>query len=565
MSSIPVRMLNELQYCERLYHFMHVQGLFDESRDTVEGTMQHRRAERRRRPSDTGREDIWDIAPQSLHLGTERLGIVGKLDALKYDDGAWIPVEAKHSSSPSRSDAFRVGEWLLQPDAWPNDQIQLCALGLLLEENGYPVNYGQLFYRGNRKIIRVPLTEDLRAATASVIERAHQLESAELPAPLLDSDKCFRCSLNTLCLPDETRFLNERSQSHAGHEPQKPRNIVPSRDDLGILNVSEPGTRLGKRGDEVIIDFPAAMNRPKMGIPLKDIAQFGLFGNVQISTQLLHACLERGIPVMFHSGSGRLVGMASGLITKNARMRQMQYRRLEDESTCLTLASGLIRAKITNQRTLLRRNGAAPKAVLSELSDLAKQCVDASTSASLLGMEGRAARLYFTEFPSMVRAIQADGAVLMNGRNRRPPKDPVNSLLSFGYSLLVRDLCAAIVAVGLEPMYGFYHVAEPGRPALALDLMEPFRPLIVDSTVIRVLNTEEVHLRDFYIGNDSCALNARGRKAFLSAYERRMNEKATHPVFGYRLSYRRMLELEVRILAKFLEGDISEYQPMVTR
>ena len=153
----------------------------------------------------------------------------------------------------------------------------------------------------------------------------------------------------------------------------------------------------------------------------------------------------------------------------------------------------------------------------------------------------------------------------MEGRNRRPPRDPVNAMLSLGYSLLAKDLTVACYAVGFDPYIGFYHQPRFGRPALALDLMEPFRPLIVDSAVLTAINTGMVTPRDFVRVGGSMALTASGRKAVFRAYELRMDTLVTHPLFDYRVSYRRMLEIQSRLLARVLDGEIGEYPVFTTR
>ena len=150
-------------------------------------------------------------------------------------------------------------------------------------------------------------------------------------------------------------------------------------------------------------------------------------------------------------------------------------------------------------------------------------------------------------------------------RNRRPPRDPVNALLSLGYSLLAKDLTIAAAAVGFDPMIGYYHQPRFGRPALALDLMEPFRPLIVESAVLQAVNTRMVSIRDFIRSARAVALTPAGRKAFFLAYEQRMDTLVTHPLFGYRVSYRRLLEIQARLLAKYIEGSIDRYPVFVTR
>jgi CRISPR-associated protein Cas1 len=178
-------------------------------------------------------------------------------------------------------------------------------------------------------------------------------------------------------------------------------------------------------------------------------------------------------------------------------------------------------------------------------------------------------RLYFADFSGMIKPDEgvkaAELAFDFEGRNRRPPRDPVNALLSLGYSLLAKDLTVACYAVGFDPYVGFYHQPRFGRPALALDLMEPFRPLIADSAVLTAVNTGMVTPQDFVRVGGSVALTTAGRKAFFRAYELRMDTLVTHPLFDYRVSYRRLLEIQSRLLARMLEGEIAEYPVFTTR
>ena len=187
----------------------------------------------------------------------------------------------------------------------------------------------------------------------------------------------------------------------------------------------------------------------------------------------------------------------------------------------------------------------------------------------MLGFEGNAARLYFGAFAGMIKTENGEAVAEFpfdfRTRNRRPPRDAVNALLSLGYSLLAKDLTIACYAVGFDPYVGFYHQLRFGRPALALDLMEPFRPLIVESAVLQVINTRMVTARDFIAAGRAVALKPEGRKAFFQSYESRMDTLVTHPLFEYRLSYRRMLEVQARLLAQYIEGSVPEYPVFVTR
>lgn len=184
----------------------------------------------------------------------------------------------------------------------------------------------------------------------------------------------------------------------------------------------------------------------------------------------------------------------------------------------------------------------------------------------LLGVEGAGASRYFRNFSGMLKTDTDPGMSFdFMGRNRRPPRDPINALLSFAYAMLTREWTVALSAVGLDPYRGFYHQPRFGRPALALDMMEPFRPLVADSTVITVVNNGEVRPTDFVRAAGSCNLTDSGRKRFIAAFERRLQQEVTHPIFKYRVSYRRLFEVQARLLIRHLSGEIPDYPNFVTR
>jgi CRISPR-associated endonuclease Cas1 len=236
----------------------------------------------------------------------------------------------------------------------------------------------------------------------------------------------------------------------------------------------------------------------------------------------------------------------------------------------LRIAKGLVVAKIQNCRTLLRRNwkeGEAPETLLEEFKRDIDQARRVGGLPELLGVEGNAASRYFGSFGKMISrdAERDELAFDFTRRNRRPPTDPVNALLSYAYSLLVRTWTVTLSSVGFDPYRGYYHQPRYGRPALALDMMEPFRPLIADSSVIQAINNGEVKPTDFVSAAGSVALSADGRKRFIATFERRLSHEVTHPAFGYKLSYRRLLELQARLLARHLLGELDEYPNFVTR
>jgi len=305
-------------------------------------------------------------------------------------------------------------------------------------------------------------------------------------------------------------------------------------------------------------------------VRIGELCQVNTMGNIQITTQAIQALCEADVPICYFSQGGWFYGITTGMNSKNIFTRRAQFRLAEEEWFARALARRLVAGKVRNQRTMLQRNHVEPdpKALVA-LRNLAEQAESAKDLDQLLGIEGNAARIYFQNFAGMIKAEgSADAGELgfdFAGRNRRPPRDPVNALISLAYSVLAKDLTIACYAVGLDPYMGFFHQPRFGRPALALDLMEPFRPLIADSTALTAINTRMVTAADFVRAGPAVSLTPEGRKGFFRAYELRMDSLVTHPIFQYRVSYRRLLEVQARLLARLLDGEIPEYPVFVTR
>ncbi len=361
-------------------------------------------------------------------------------------------------------------------------------------------------------------------------------------------------------MPDEVNLL--RAPAEAASEV---RRLVPARDDALPLYVQSAGARVGKRGDELIVE---RRDGTKENARICNTSHVALFGNVQISTQALQELCARGVTVSYLSSGGWLYGITRGMDHKHIELRRTQFEAGADPARCLALARRFTAVKIRNCRTMVRRNAEAPPAhAIDRLRDLIDAAELAPSLESLLGIEGTAARVYFDAFGSMLHAPEQTERLAFDfdGRNRRPPRDPVNALLSFGYAMLTKDVAVTLIAVGFDPYLGFYHQPRYGRPALALDVMEEFRPLIVDSVVLSAVNTGAIKHNDFIRRAGAVALTPVGRTTFLRAYERRMDELVSHPVFGYRISYRRVLEVQVRLLARHLSGELAEYPAFATR
>jgi CRISPR-associated protein Cas1 len=362
-------------------------------------------------------------------------------------------------------------------------------------------------------------------------------------------------------LPDETNLLRGLD------ERDRVRRLVPARDDALPLYVQSAGAKVGRSGAELTVE---TRDGEKHKVRIGDTSHVALFGAVQISTQAVQDLCDREIPVVYLSSGGWFYGITHGMDHKNVELRRRQFAAAESPDHALQIAKRLVGVKIKNCRTLIRRNASEPPGrTLGRLKELVGSSEDASSMESLLGIEGTAARVYFEAYGELLKPPKEDGSTALSfdfeGRNRRPPKDPVNALLSLGYALLAKDLTIVLQSVGFDPYLGFYHQPRYGRPALALDLMEEFRPLIVDSVVLSAVNTGAVKLSDFIQRGGAVTLTSAGRGKFLRAYERRMDEEISHPVFSYRISYRRTLEVQTRLLARYLTGEIDEYPPFATR
>lgn len=472
------------------------------------------------------------------------------------------------------------------PEAWPADVIQLCAQALVLREHGYEVRDAVAYYYETKQRVRVPIDDELVAATTEALVAARALAaSGRIPAPLVDSPKCPRCSLVGICLPDETRramgletpaetqpslFASEAEQHYDRPLEQPPehpeiRRLVPMRDDLRPLYVTGFGLTVGKADDILQVRDKKQLIQE---VRVHDISQVNVFGAVTVTGPALQSLCWAERPFAHFSSGGWFAGLTTGMGLKNVFLRIEQVRRSDDPAFTLSFAREVVATKIRNQRTLLQRNHLEPsRGVLARLKGMAADATQAGALESLLGIEGTAARLYFEQFAGMLK-VEGDEELPVfqfAHRNRRPPRDPVNALLSFAYSLLAKDLTIVCHAVGFDPFVGFYHQPRFGRPALALDLMEGFRPLIADSAVLSAINTRMVTSKDFVQAGRAVSLTASGRKGLLRAYEQRMDTLVTHPVFGYRMSYRRVLEVQARLLARAVTGETSRYPGFETR
>lgn len=611
--ALPARMLNEFVYCQRLFYYEFVEGVFVESSDTLKGSALHRRVDAGKGslPAASGRKSgrtenavtgrvpesgsseallpetaVESIHSRSVQLGSERLGVVAKLDLIEVSgvsggDGSGFTVA---SVVPVDYKAGAPREGAETNELWPTDQMQLGLQILLLRDNGYVCDEGVIYYRATKQRVRLQMNPELESWIGDQIAAARVVARGPIPAPLEGSPKCKRCSLAPVCLPDETRLLARIESPEAPPAAgDLPRRLMASRDERRGMYLNTPGLRVGRKDETLTVkDGDSLVDE----VRLSDVNHVALFGNIQISTQAVQALCDAEIPLTYFSGGGWFYGVTRGHGLKNVFLRIEQFRRAGDAAFALRVARWFVHGKIRNHRTLLMRNHLeAPEPILARLKQASQDVLRAGSLDELLGMEGAAASAYFQHFAGMLKVGDladdeipgvesfsfVDGMARpkltfdFNGRNRRPPTDPINAVLSLAYSLLSKDCTVAAYSVGFDPYVGFYHQPRFGRPALALDLMEEFRPLIAESTVLSAVNNRVLTPGDFVTAGEAVNLTPAGRKKFFLTYEQRMTSLLTHPLFDYKISYRRALELQARILARVLTGEIPEYAPLVTR
>jgi CRISPR-associated protein Cas1 len=636
--TIPARMLNEFVYCQRLFYYEFVEGVFVASADTLRGAAIHQRvdsgngalpaAKKKSKsaiaksaaavhpqlffdppgtvpevqaaapaavsqpppepelPVEAPGVELETIHSRSVQMGSERLGVVAKMDLVETTADKADLLTALEVCPVD----YKVGAPKEGPEAnelWDADKMQLGLQALILRDNGYHCNEGIIYYRATKQRVRLPVTAEVESWILQNIAEARRVITGPIPAPLVNSPKCVRCSLAPVCLPDETRLLAEASPATGVLQPgelvspavESPRRLIAARDDTRPLYLNTPGFRVGCKEEVLQVKDK---DRVVEEVRMRDLSHVALFGNIQISTQAIQALCEQEIPVTYFSMGGWFYGITRGHALKNVFLRMEQFRLAGDETVCLSLAKQFVHGKIRNHRTLLMRNHLEPpEPIILKLKRAAEDALAAASIPELLGIEGAAASQYFQQFSGMVKAAddlpgltepsstEHAGPAAFNfnfaHRNRRPPTDPVNAMLSLAYSMLSKDCTLAALAVGFDPYIGFYHQPRFGRPALGLDLMEEFRPLVAESTVLSCINNRVVTEKDFVRAGQAVNLTAPGRKRFFQMYEQRMSSLITHPLFEYKVSYRRALELQARLLAKTLTGEINEYIPLLTR
>ena len=470
---------------------------------------------------------------RSVEIGHEGLGLIGRCDVIDIADGGLDLVEFK--SAPLRRRA----------DVTPAQVVQLALQRLCLEGRGHTVRSQRIYFTTTRQTVEVPLTDrDLDDAVGFVSRTRQIVESDIAPPALVDDPRCQSCSHASICLPDERQT-----------RPVKRRIVVP--DPHGeVVHVTLPGGRVSLRQGRLRISQLGVEVR---SLPLERVHALMLHGNVDVSSAVVRELLWQDRTITWCSPRGRVIGHAVPSRGPNGRARVDQHVRSDRGDQ--VLAGELVSSKIANQATQLRRNSRSDvSSAVQRLRHLSQDAKAARTTEDLFGIEGDAAAVYFRHFRSMLsEGVAQEIAASWPGRRARGARDTLNILLNLAYGLLLADVTRSIVATGLDPHAGFLHSSKRNKPALALDLMEQFRPVIADSVVLGALNNGEItsDMVSFVLGD--ARLRDPARKAVIASYERRVATEFTHPLFQYRVSWRRAMEIQARMILGVLDGTQETY------
>ena len=542
MTPLRIHSLHALAYCERLFYLEEVENVRVADERVYAGRRLHVELEREED------EEEW----LTLDLESERWGLKGRIDCVKRRDGQIVPYEHKRGRSARGADG--------RPAAWPSDRVQIIAYAALVEEQtGREVSEGRVRYHADNVLVHVPFDEAARAELERAIARARELQATVERPPVAENERlCVKCSLAPVCLPEEARLGVALTSDDSQLSGRTTLRLFPSDDDRRTLHVITQGARVGRKGDRFEVSAPEEAAQLH---PVHEVGQVVLHGFAQITTQALRLCAEQEVGVHWVTGGGRYMGAwVAGMGSVQRRIRQ--YRALTDPELCLKLARRLAEARVRGQLSFLLR---ASREVGRDVREVREAIVGmrkllspmsrATSIDSLRGFEGGAGAHYFGALPHLV-VPEAGEAMRPDGRNRRPPRDRCNALLSYGYALLLKDVTNAILAVGLDPALGFYHQPRSQAHPLALDLMELFRVPLVDLPVVASINRRQWdEHEDFQVTGQQVWLSDAGRKKFIGIYERRNADRWKHPVIGHSLTYSRLLELEARLLEKEWMGE----------
>jgi CRISPR-associated protein Cas1 len=533
----PMRVmaLHALAYCERLFYLEEVEEIREADDRVYAGRRLH---EERVAPQDDDTREF-----RSFEVSSDELGLFGIIDATRVRDGEWVVYEHKKGRCQRGKDKIAL--------AWPSDRLQVTAYAVLLEEQlGQPVQEGRVRYHQDNVTVKVAIDATARQELVDSLALARRLRASDDRPQVTANEKlCRRCSLRVVCLPEEERLAN----LPADERPKA--TLFPSHRDRRTLHVMTVPTTVGRDARSLVIENDIG----KKKVPIEQIDSVLLYGSAQISSQALSMCHYEQVAVQWVTSGGRVVGTLEP--AGRVRQRIRQYEALTNQEACIRLAKATVLAKVQAQLQYLLRGSRADEEVrkacqkdLDAMRRVIGDCEAAESLATLRGIEGTVARHYFNSFNHLMLP-RVPEELRMRGRTKHPPRDRLNCLLSFGYSLIYALVHRTLISVGLEPAFGFYHQPRTKAPPLVLDVMELFRTVLWEIPLVGSLNRGQWDVRaDFEVCPGHVWLSDDGRKKAISLFEKRLTESYVHPYTGQSLEYGRMVELEVRLLEKEWTG-----------
>lgn len=524
---IPISLVAHTIFCPRRA-WLEATGEKVESSQIERGNYDHRIVDR------TGGAKDADSF-QAINIRHEEWGVSGKLDAAQMtDDGVVI---REYKATPVKR-SMTVTEAM---------RIQLALQAACLMDMGYRVAGTEIFFTTHHRRVEVELDEDDFAQAKDAVDQTRALITSDTaPEPLEDDARCMRCSHVGICLPEERKLT---AVSH---------RIVVEAPDNQVTHLSTAGAKAFSRAGRMVV---FKEGEEIASVPLDSIQGLQIHGNTDLSSGLIRELMWRNIPILWCSGTGRLYGWSMPSYGPNGQQRVDQH--VASHEGRLGLAREFIISKVHNQGVLLRRSD-KQNPVLPQMRQIEKQLANANRWQDVLGLEGEAAALYFSQFGHLIKADKREDWA-WTARMRRPAPDALNSLLDYAYTLLLSDCIRAVLSCGLDPHAGFLHSSKRNKPALALDLMEEFRAPVADSVVQTVVNNGEVRASGFVYALGSVRMDDVTRKTLIRAYERRMETELTHPLFGYKATWRRIIEIQARLILGYLDGTQSEYKGIRVR
>ena len=549
---IPLSALQHAIYCLRQAALIHVERLWEENRFTAEGRVLHETAHD---PSRRTRGGVRRVT--ALPLACRRLNLAGVADLVEF------------RKTGGGETAFPVEYKRGKPKPHRADEVQLCAQALCLEEmTGRPVPEGALFYGETKRRVIVAFDAELRAP-----DRGRG--TGDGPHPRRAGDAQARLPRRSM-----PRLLAHRSLPSQGARPVRAR--LSRRGDRGgaqrrrrmkkLLNtlyVTTEGAALRKDGDNLVAEVEGT---ERARVPFHMLSSLVVFGGIFISPPLIEALAPSGVTIVLLDRVGRFRARVEGPVSGNVLLRRAQYRASDKPEPIVV---GFVSGKIANQRAVLQRGlrdhgeamalgrRAALEAAVERLARILRRVTLAPLDLDALrGAEGEAAQIYFSAFDALIRVD--DTTLHFTGRSRRPPLDPINALLSFLYTLLTHDCRSAAEAVGLDPAVGFLHRERPGRPSLALDLMEELRPVLADRLALSLINRRQIGPDDFEWREGGAVLLAEaGRRTVLAAWQERKREERRHAFMDETAPLGLVPYIQAQLLARHLRGDLDGYPPWI--